>query len=161
MPAKRGKKEERKNGNGTGASSRTIVVLRVGLRISYHPYSFNTTLNLLSCHSIWVNIPSRVGPHGSPKPAGKTLKKKIIVIQCWDSRHRSYIRYRCRVQIQIYRVAETFYCIAPVDCSPCYPQFYFPPNSLLLRIRNVRRHSACDCVAPWSKNLLDLLSWRS
>lgn len=67
---------EKRKKNGAGASSRTIVVLRVGLRISYHPYSFNTTLNLLSCHSIWVNIPSRVGPHGSPKPAGKTLKRK-------------------------------------------------------------------------------------
>lgn len=145
MPAKRRKKNKE---NDAGESSRTIVVLRVGLRVSYHPYSFNTTLNLLSCHSIWVNIPSRVGPAWITETSGQNFKKKIIVIQCWDSRHCSYIRYCCRVQIQIYRVAETFYCIAPVDCYPCYPLLCFPPYSLLLRIRNVRRRSACDCVAP-------------
>lgn len=39
------------------------------------------------------------------------------------------------------RVAATVYCIAPVDCSPCY-LLPSPSDRVLLKRRYVRRHSA-------------------
>lgn len=94
MPAIRKKKQENKRTKPVNVDA--SQVLSVGSRVSYQPYSENISFHLFSSHSIRVNHPSRDADIAC-------VIENIGQKKNCNSRYSSDVRYRCRVQFQVYR----------------------------------------------------------